>query len=130
MTNVLHEIRHAIRTLRRARGVTGVSLLVLGIGIGVNAAIISVADDALRRPLPYPDAARLVRLEGVFTRLPLRMTETGLELAYLSLLKTPFLLLPLMLRPIVDTLLGDDVRAPLAPSDPTRIGAFARSAPA
>src|ERR1700674_1291243 len=30
----------------------------------------------------------------------------------------------------MDTLLGDDARAPLAPPDPTRIGAFARRAPA
>jgi integrase len=37
-------------------------------------------------------------------------------LARLCLLKSPFLLLPLMMRPIVDTLLSDDVWAPLAPS--------------
>jgi hypothetical protein len=48
----------------------------------------------------------------------------------LSLLKTPFLLLSLMLRPIVDTLLDDDVCPPLAPPDPARIGTLARRAPA
>ena len=60
---------------------------------------------------------------------PLR-SRFFIGIAKLSLLKSPFLLLPLMVRPIVDTVLGDDVRAPLAPSDPTRMGAFARSAPA
>jgi hypothetical protein len=36
--------------------------------------------------------------------------------ATLCLLKTPFLLPPLMLRPIVDTLLADDVCSHLAPA--------------
>jgi hypothetical protein len=34
-----------------------------------------------------------------------------------------------MLRPTMDTLFGDDVRAPLAPADPPRVGAIARRAP-
>jgi hypothetical protein len=38
----------------------------------------------------------------------------------------PFLLRQLMLRPTMDTLLGDDVRAPLAPPDSARTSAFAR----
>src|SRR5216684_969156 len=45
----------------------------------------------------------------------------------LCLLKRPFLLQPLMLRPTLDTLLGDGVGAPLDPPD---IGAFAGRAPA
>ena len=45
------------------------------------------------------------------------------------LLKSPFLLRQLMLRPTMDTLLSDDIRAPLASPDPTRIGTFARRAP-
>jgi NAD(P)-dependent dehydrogenase (short-subunit alcohol dehydrogenase family) len=47
----------------------------------------------------------------------------------LWILKSPFLLRQLMLQPTMDTLLGDDVGACLAPSDP-HMGAFARRAPA
>jgi hypothetical protein len=47
----------------------------------------------------------------------------------LSLLKSPFLLRPLMLRPTMDTLLGDYVGAPVPPPEPANMGAFARRAP-
>jgi hypothetical protein len=48
----------------------------------------------------------------------------------LCLLKGLFLLRPLMLRPAMDTLLGDDLGAPVSPPDPANMGAFARRAPA
>ena len=48
----------------------------------------------------------------------------------LCLLKSPFLLLLLMLQRIVDTLLDDDVRPRLTAPDPTRECALARRTPA
>jgi hypothetical protein len=54
----------------------------------------------------------------------------GVERHFLCLLKTPFLVRQLMLRPTLDTHLCDDVRAPFAAPDLARIGAFARRAPA
>lgn len=50
----------------------------------------------------------------------------GLMLGLLCLLKRPFLLPPLMLRPTTATLLGDDLRSDLVPVDPQRIRAIAR----
>jgi hypothetical protein len=50
--------------------------------------------------------------------------RTGFE--QLCLLKRPFLLSPLMLRPVADTLLGNDLRAVLALVDAPRFGAIAR----
>jgi hypothetical protein len=44
------------------------------------------------------------------------------------LVKSPFLLPSLMLRPIVDTLHGDDLRSSLAPADRPRTGPVARRA--
>jgi hypothetical protein len=52
----------------------------------------------------------------------------GGEIEELCLLKGPFLLPSLMLRPIVDTLLGDDLRSSLAPADRPRTGPVARRA--
>jgi predicted permease len=60
--SALGDVRYALRGLVRDRGFTAVALLTLSLGIGVNAAIFSVADAVLLRPLPYPDADRLVTL--------------------------------------------------------------------
>jgi predicted permease len=48
--------------LRRAPGFTTVVLLTLALGVGANAAIFSVLDAVLYRPLPVPEARRVVNL--------------------------------------------------------------------
>ncbi|MGD8873121.1 MAG: ABC transporter permease [Gemmatimonadota bacterium] len=60
VASLLSDVRIALRSLLRAPGFTGVVLLTLGVAIGANTAIFSVVDGVLLRPLPYPDADRLV----------------------------------------------------------------------
>src|SRR5215469_12885177 len=65
MSTFLQDLRFGMRMLRKNPGFTAVAVLVLAIGIGVNTAIFSVVNSVLLQPLPYPDADRLVSLEGL-----------------------------------------------------------------
>jgi predicted permease len=62
MRDLLEDLRYASRTLRRSWALTLVIVASLAIGIGANSAIFSVVNALLLKPLPYPDADRLVAL--------------------------------------------------------------------
>lgn len=57
-----YDLRFAARMLRRQPAFTAVVLVTLMLGIGANAAIFTVIDAALLRPLPYHEPERLVHL--------------------------------------------------------------------
>ena len=61
-SDVLRDARLAVRSLRRQPGYALVAVLTLALGVGANTAMFSVANPVLLRPLPYPDADRLVAI--------------------------------------------------------------------
>src|SRR5689334_24679967 len=62
MSSIGQNLRYAVRTLRGSPGFSAVAILTLAVGIGANTAIFSFVDGVLLRPLPYPDADRIVRV--------------------------------------------------------------------
>jgi len=57
-----HDLRYAVRLLRRQPGYALVVILTMALGIGATTSLGSVAYGVLLKPLPWPDADRLVRL--------------------------------------------------------------------
>ena len=64
MSTLLHDIRYGVRMLLKHKGFTTVAILALGLGIGANTAIFSLVNGVLLRPLPFPNAERIVYFEG------------------------------------------------------------------
>src|SRR4051812_45401686 len=54
------DVRYAVRTLLKTPIFSLTVLAALAIGIAANTAIFSVVDTVLLKPLPYPDAGRIV----------------------------------------------------------------------
>jgi putative ABC transport system permease protein len=63
MQSLLSDLRYALRQLRKTPGLAALAILTLALGVGGNAAIFTVIESVLLRPLPYAHANRLVFID-------------------------------------------------------------------
>ena len=67
MSMLIDQLRQVVRRLSRAPLFTAITLLTLAVGVGANTVIFSVVEGVLLKPLPYPQADRLI---GVWHTAP------------------------------------------------------------
>jgi putative ABC transport system permease protein len=61
---MLRDLQHGLRVLMKNPGFTIIAVLSIAIGVGANAAMFSVADGLVFRPLPVPRASEVVSILG------------------------------------------------------------------
>lgn len=62
MSSFLHDLRYAAGRLRKAPLFTVSAIVILAVGIGLNAAVFNVVDAVLFRPGPFQDPDRIVHI--------------------------------------------------------------------
>jgi len=77
---MMNDLQYGLRMLWKYKSVSGIALLTLALGIGVNSAIFSVVNAVVLRPLPYPESERLMVVWG-------NLHKTGLEEIEISALE-------------------------------------------
>lgn len=83
-------LRQTVRSFARTPAFTATVVLTLALGIGANSAVFSAIDAVLLRPLPFPDADRLMRLEQRRSKAPANTFVAPVRLTDWSKLNSTF----------------------------------------
>jgi putative ABC transport system permease protein len=79
----VNDVRHTVRSLARSPGFVVTTVLTFALAIGATTAIFTVVDAVLLRPLPFPDADRLVRV--TVRTVPQAGVVEGVEMPFAEL---------------------------------------------
>lgn len=77
LDDLVRDVRHMARGLRKSPGFTITVVLTLALGIGGNTAIFSIVDQLLLRPLPYPNGHELMSVYDHMPKIAMRVIEPG-----------------------------------------------------
>jgi putative ABC transport system permease protein len=80
LESLVRDVRYGVRTLVKSPSFAVAGIVILGLGIGANTAIFTVVNAVVLRPLPFPDADRIMRL----WQTPPQATFPGMEVFPLS----------------------------------------------
>jgi predicted permease len=122
LAGLMQDVRYGVRLLRRQPGFAAVVVLTMALGIGATTMLFSVAYGVLLKPLPWSDAAELVRVtetrEGRSGRVPGTVTN-GTFLAWREHRSTIGDLGGWLTQTATLTGAGDPVRVPIIPMTPS-----------
>ncbi len=77
MVSLGAEVRQATRSLAKTPGFAAAVLLTLVVAVAANTVIFSVVNAILLRPLPYPEADRLVSFDATFGKISVTALSSG-----------------------------------------------------
>src|SRR5262249_23483871 len=77
LEEIARNVRFSLRALRRNPGFAAAAILTLAIGIGANTAVFSVVNSVLLKPLPYPEAGRLISVQHTAAGAAGLLTASG-----------------------------------------------------
>lgn len=122
LAGLIQDLRYGVRLLRRQPGFAAVAILTMALGIGATTMLFSVAYGVLLKPLPWSDAAQLVRVtetrEGRTGRVP-GTVSNGTFLAWREQRSTVEDLGGWRTETATLTGAGDPVRVPIIPTTPS-----------
>jgi predicted permease len=115
------EVRYALRVLRRQPGFVTIATLTIALGIGATTMLFSIVDGALLKPLPWPDADRLVRVRETRQGRTGRVSGTMSNGTYLAWRDQPSTIQDIggwLTQTSTMTGAGDPLRVSIVPTTP------------
>ena len=72
LDSLRQDLRHGVRMLRKNPGFAAAAVISIAIGVGANAAMFSLADGLVLRPLPVPRPGDIVTIDALAPGVGLR----------------------------------------------------------
>jgi len=122
LAGLVQDLRYGVRLLRRQPGFAAVAILTMALAIGATTMLFSVANGVLLKPLPWPDAERLVRVTEARQGRTGRVAGTVSNGTFLAWRDHPSTIEDLggwLTQTVTLSGAGDPARVPIVPTTPS-----------